>query len=221
MAKDPPNRIAELRKSRNLSQAQLAEAIGAHLITVSKLERGKLRATFEWMSRISDALGVHISELMPEVLSTDIDVFANAVLSDNGGVNHLKRDEFLHFKVAIDSIYNNPLSISSWIVVDTHQLYPAWHRGDLMLLKNIWHADEYHLGLGRLCHVIVEDPLEILLGRLERGSSPELFDLYIPGGVPKRDLKIQQLSIIAAGVFRPGPPEGLSRQELADWLKDI
>ena len=43
MKNQPKNRIAEERKARGMTQQQLADAVGAHWITISKLERGRIQ----------------------------------------------------------------------------------------------------------------------------------------------------------------------------------
>lgn len=55
--KGPANRIAELRKDRRKTQAQVAELLDCHWITISKLERGEIALTHEWMIKLAWALG--------------------------------------------------------------------------------------------------------------------------------------------------------------------
>src|SRR5690606_1578399 len=50
--------ISEFRKARGMTQQQLADVIGSHWITVSKLERGKIRLSDEWRVKIANALGL-------------------------------------------------------------------------------------------------------------------------------------------------------------------
>lgn len=54
---DAPNRIAELRKARRLTQDDLASRLGVHRVTIAKLERGKIDLTLNWMTKIAQALG--------------------------------------------------------------------------------------------------------------------------------------------------------------------
>lgn len=61
-----PNRIGELRRAANLSQQQLADLLGIHSITVSKLERGKMKLTLDWMVKIAAALDVQPHEISNE-----------------------------------------------------------------------------------------------------------------------------------------------------------
>ena len=58
------NNIAALRKSRQLSQEQLAEMIGTTLSMLGKLERGQRSLDTNWMAKLSDALDVPPSALI-------------------------------------------------------------------------------------------------------------------------------------------------------------
>ena len=50
-----PNRIRELRDRRQMTQEELAAAIGTSKMQVSRLERGERRLTQSWMERIAAA----------------------------------------------------------------------------------------------------------------------------------------------------------------------
>lgn len=60
-----PNRIAEHRRVRGLTQRELAARLGASWTTISELERDRIGLTLRWMRRIADALGVSPSDLLP------------------------------------------------------------------------------------------------------------------------------------------------------------
>ncbi len=62
-----PNRIRELRDRRQMTQEELAAAIGTSKMQVSRLERGERRLTQSWMERIAAALQIHPAELLPAV----------------------------------------------------------------------------------------------------------------------------------------------------------
>jgi transcriptional regulator with XRE-family HTH domain len=63
-----PNRIAGLRKSRGITQGQLAEKIGATLSMIGKLERGERKLNSLWTGLISDALKVPESSLLDDTV---------------------------------------------------------------------------------------------------------------------------------------------------------
>lgn len=58
------NRIAILRSAKGWNQDDLAEAIGAHRVTVSKLERGDMQLTPKWMDRMASVLGCEPTDLL-------------------------------------------------------------------------------------------------------------------------------------------------------------
>lgn len=59
------NRIKETRKSRDLTQKQLAERVGVGRETVANLESGKYNPSLEVADRIAAALDCHIYEIFP------------------------------------------------------------------------------------------------------------------------------------------------------------
>lgn len=52
------NRLKEFRQAAGLTQEALARRVGAHWITISKLERGQMKLTTEWMERLAPHLGI-------------------------------------------------------------------------------------------------------------------------------------------------------------------
>ena len=64
MENKAPNSIAHYRAAAGLSQQELAEKVGAHWVTISKLERGKMQLTVDYMRKIGDALDVPAADLM-------------------------------------------------------------------------------------------------------------------------------------------------------------
>ena len=56
-------RLLELRKARGLTQAQLAQKSGLNKMTISRLEGTPRQIEFETLDKLSEALGVEMSEL--------------------------------------------------------------------------------------------------------------------------------------------------------------
>ncbi len=61
------NRVRELRKSRNLTQQQLADMIGTTKQQVGRLENSKRRLSDHWVERLSQVMKIHPGELWAEV----------------------------------------------------------------------------------------------------------------------------------------------------------
>jgi DNA-binding XRE family transcriptional regulator len=74
MGDAPKNRIAEERKAKGMTQQQLADAVGAHWITISKLERGRIKLTTDWLEKLAEPLGIRGIDLLsgPSNPSSDI-----------------------------------------------------------------------------------------------------------------------------------------------------
>lgn len=62
---DAPNRIRELRLAAGHSQQWLGDQVGVSKVTISDLERGKMRLDTEYMRRIAQALDARPADLLP------------------------------------------------------------------------------------------------------------------------------------------------------------
>ena len=60
------NRIREIRKSRELGLAELAERIGISMSTMSKLETGQIQLTVAYIDKLARALSVPSVALLPQ-----------------------------------------------------------------------------------------------------------------------------------------------------------
>ena len=58
-------KVQELRKARNLSQEELADAAGLHRTHISLIERGRRSARLETIEQLARALKVQPAEMMP------------------------------------------------------------------------------------------------------------------------------------------------------------
>ena len=64
-------RIEEIRKARNMSQAELAAAIGSSQAFVCEMEKGRKQPSFDTLVRLVKALNCTLDELVitePETL---------------------------------------------------------------------------------------------------------------------------------------------------------
>lgn len=59
-----PNRIHELTRAKNMTYAELADALGVHETTIARLAIGEQALTHDWMKRLGEALGVRPEELI-------------------------------------------------------------------------------------------------------------------------------------------------------------
>ena len=154
MAKSPKSKLAALRAQKNLSQQQLAELVGAHWITISKLERGKLKLTFEWARKISEALSVELSDIFDLGVGL-VEIESNKFIIDGGDIAQSEAGEPL--TVAIDASYISDRGEGvTWYFVNTNDFYPSFRESDLLRLMAVNEAD-LEACIGRLCLVEERD----------------------------------------------------------------
>lgn len=210
---DTVNRIKQLRAQKGLSQAALGEMVGAHWITISKLERGKIELTQSWMKRIASALSVSEAEILYD-RPNDIPVFIEGVLSGED-----RGDGILRFYEGGDD-FENPLNlqleISSgsekhvWIQLVDDKLGPVLHSGDLVRFTYLDHSriiGEVRFGRLALVEVGKKSP-EKLVGFLARATKEGAYKLEMPGGAVLDNLK--PTSIAVATMFASLPIIGTS-----------
>ena len=65
------NNIASIRKSKGLSQVELAEMVGVEQPTISKLERGNESVTLRTLLAVADALNVPIGDFFADRTSAE------------------------------------------------------------------------------------------------------------------------------------------------------
>ena len=61
--RETTNRIAELRRRRDLTRQQLADRMGVRVQTIARFERGELTLSGPWPERFAFELSVHVSEI--------------------------------------------------------------------------------------------------------------------------------------------------------------
>lgn len=89
------NRVRELREREGWSMDELAARCDPPTqgSMINKLEKGHRKLTLEWMLRLSDALGVHPNELLPEP-APSIDREEQAVVDLYRGLSEPDRRAF-------------------------------------------------------------------------------------------------------------------------------
>ena len=67
-------RIRQLRKASGLTQAELAERLGDSVATetISRMERGVLAPSLEWIARICDVVGVEVQDFFSKLPVTPV-----------------------------------------------------------------------------------------------------------------------------------------------------
>jgi transcriptional regulator with XRE-family HTH domain len=58
------NTLKRVRVRRGLTQQALADRVGAHRVTIAKLETGKLRPSVDMLEGLAEALRVKVTDLL-------------------------------------------------------------------------------------------------------------------------------------------------------------
>lgn len=198
---DPkPNRVAALRKERKLTQQQLADAIGAHWITISKLERGQLKLTFEWVGKIARALNVDIFDLYPEDELSRMAIVTGFVLEKGRIKLFSERDQPISCLVDIGF---GEAAGSRWLYVDTYDLVPFLHSGDLIRTEEVI-GDQINTVIDRLCFARFEEEREKdIIGIVTRGLDEHHFDIRPFNAPPQVNVRPTSLSRVSMIVLSP------------------
>jgi transcriptional regulator with XRE-family HTH domain len=208
--KQNTNRISELRLNRHWSQGELAEACGAHWVTISKLERGQMQLTQDWMERLGKALGVHPTEVLsdPPMFRTvyvcggikdATTIHSYHIIADDDTTEFKSRDE-IPFSVQFGAPEPDR---TIWYVVDSEIFYPIIREGDLV--RFTYPAlREMHLFIGRLCLIDLNHAKPTrLLGVPTRGSSSDLFDIQVFGKHMINDTEIDDIAFMSMVISNP------------------
>lgn len=214
MAKRNPNRIHELRLRRKWSQPELAERVGAHWVTISKLERGQMQLTHEWMVRIAEAL-----EIRPEDLISDSSlvraVYMSGHLDDRGRVKLLRRHGETveigsrQYDVQIGS---ESSEASIWLLIETDAYYPLIHSGDIVRFTFI-EIKKLEKCIGRLCFIETDgEKLDRFVGIVSRGNESGTIDVQSPGASPLQGVVPANIAIASMALFEPRFVDGENDQ---------
>lgn len=198
------NLIAVHRKKAGLSQQALADRIGSHWITVSKLERGKMRFSDEWRDKIATALGIDPLDLVPGARSLPT-VHVEGMIEEGGEIVVLSEEDNTDSFTLSTDYFTSPAY--RWLVVAGDALWPWFQDGDRICL---WHLaeDEIESVLGRICvgwYEGKDGEEDVAIGVLGPGSTAGLYTLQRSGSPPLRDFKPTSLAVLAMAVYYLGP----------------
>ncbi|WP_375790897.1 helix-turn-helix domain-containing protein [Bradyrhizobium sp. vgs-9] len=197
---EAPNRIAEWRKKRGMTQQQLADAIGSHWITVSKLERGKMQLTHEWADKIGEALRV-ITPRLTYFDDKKTIIYVQGIIS-NGESHGLKSKEDLPLEIRT----NQRDQVGDfWCIVGDDSLYPVFRLGDALLLTICSGLDDdpYENYLDSLCLIRPKGVERHIIAILDRARAKGKFTAKPLNGPPIKDFEIEILAVVQQAFFAP------------------
>lgn len=192
----PSNRIALIRKQRKMTQQDLADAIGAHWITISKLERGKLPLTAEWSEKIAEALKVDDTDLTLD-RTPKARIYVDNVILEGRSRAMLSDDPLpLNLGTGIGSTGD-----ALWSLVADGSLYPFFQPGDILrLVVRIEDPKEF---VGRLCLIRPAHEAKHYIGFLEKGSAAKHFTIRRLSGPPITDITVEIIAVIERSIYQP------------------
>src|SRR5215207_5942190 len=208
------NRIAEFRKKARISQTKLAEMLGVHWVTLSKMERGKAKFTYEWAEKIAPFLRVEPFDLMLTERPISKILISGEIRPGGYVVGY--DEEAMPTKVIMSGLFDDPEV--HWAIVRGSGLYPFFHEGDLLRLTFIYTA-EHRLGaeetaertmalVGRFC-LVETKATEQFIGILAPGSEVGAVDLHNTGYPPLRNMHPVALAQITMAIM-PMPTHPLA-----------
>ena len=198
------NRIAEFRKKAGLTQADLAERVGSHWITISKLERGKMQLSFEWAERLSKALGVGEFDLF-EDKETEKTVFIEGAVGDRGKISFYFDDKGEEdFEAVLLPLGIQRTVADTWVQIETDDFYPVLNIGDFVRLTYLDTSEQPERYVGRLMAARGEDSDPLVMGILTPSPSTGKYEIRALSGAPRTDMEIK--SLLAVTLIVPMPP---------------
>ena len=132
------NRIAELRHLKGWTQAQLAQRVGVHEMTILRLEKGTTQLTVTWMQKLAKAFGCSAADLLDiATLAETEDDVAEADLGSLGGLaSAIARRGLKTYKVVGGSVVNVGVKSGDIIAVDmSKDAIDAIKTGDVVLVE--------------------------------------------------------------------------------------
>lgn len=237
----PPNRIAQLRKERHLSQQELGELIGSHYVTISKLETGKLPLTHEWSERIADILRVDPADLA--LGEKKRKVYVSGTIEGGARVDMWASagpEDTLFIETDLYS--GDGRKGARWLMVNGDALYPVFQHLD-MLRISLGEESKMEELQGNLCVIVIDERKEdyegniILVGIPTSSHGNGVYDIHMLNGPLQKKKKIIEIARVSAALFSPSIDDAQFKDfqknylgfrddedrprymNIADWLK--
>ena len=159
MKKATSNNIAKIRKRKGMTQQQLADLLGVHWITISKLERGVMQITGGWLERLAASLKVSAAEIWGTTKAREVEVSGHIY-------EGLRVGEYEPGFMAAIGFEGESDPTAAWFEVSDDSLGPFFHKGDLIEFSWIMNEDVEKL-VGRVCLIRTTND-ELTIGILNR-----------------------------------------------------
>lgn len=207
-----PNKISEIRRQKKVTQQQLADRLGVHVITVSKLERGVMQLTGSWINRLATALEVSEAEIWGGFQLVSMGASGRLTTGDRVTVVDPENNRFSSYR----SLLGEP--DSRWLHVQDNALLPFFGEGDLVQFS-LAGLDLQTVGIfdGRLCMYAAEGNDDILIGSVDKQISASVYDLRSMNGRQMKEVRVQVIWFLSGylpnwGVVAHFDTEALQKQ---------
>lgn len=204
MKKPRPNRIAEQRKKKGLSQQQLADALNVHWTTISKLERGITHLNFDYAEEIAEILQTNVYDLLPQetALAT---VAISGFVNHGGDVEEIDEDQEHRVTINSSTFYDTE---TVWVSVRENALYPYFKNGDILGItwvpeSNLIDKDgiaDFSGVVGRFC-LVRDNENRMFMGIVSLGTSRWMIDLHNANYPPLRDITPMDLGQVTVALM--------------------
>jgi DNA-binding XRE family transcriptional regulator len=171
-------RLRHLRKSAKLRQEDLADRVGASVGTISRLETGEMRMTFDWARRLSGALAASPADLLPV---TEGGVTRVPVLHV-AGLHELVDQRGDLGSLPVPPGLRAPEHCAAVLVGDAHAARLGYPPGTLVIYRRLAQLGrELKAGDKVVVARYLENvgaasaPFEVLLGKLDQTSDGDIF----------------------------------------------
>lgn len=195
-----------------MTQQQLAEAVGVHLITISRLERGEIKLTEEWMHKLAGPLGLADPAHLMGPDEIQVEVSIEHAVDDRGRVVSL--DQPSNMFLSGEILYDME---KRWIGVIGEALYPWYRPKDHLAVRLSLEPVSVHIGrLGLAKTAEGEEFLGLLMG----GPNVGAFEIHFPSAPPVRSRIIVEFAPVMAALFGSAyVGKDVYRRDLADNAK--
>jgi transcriptional regulator with XRE-family HTH domain len=132
---DAMNRIREVREAAGLTQEELAERVGTHANTISRLEIGKIQLTQVWMMALAEALSCHPADFITNVVAAEA-VADVETAPDNPVASAIASRGFRVYRVTARTVIEAGIGPGDIITVDESEQAVANVKGlDIVLVE--------------------------------------------------------------------------------------
>jgi transcriptional regulator with XRE-family HTH domain len=189
------NRLAEARKAKGVTQQELADRLGVHFVTISKLERGKMKLTADWIEKLAGALEVPPYEIFSPPMWRERVVMDGYL--KGGLVFHPVRGASARYWIDIDDADDEA---SFWVGLADNALAPFYFQGDVLRFTG-YREESFSMMKGRLGCMTLDDGRTVL-AVVDTYHGDSCFDLRSTTGQIFERVKVEQFTVLTGAKIR-------------------